>query len=35
MVLVNGDKAELVKRAETLDDVFKRDIVPLRLENLG
>ena len=35
MVLVNGDKAELVKRAETLDDVFSRDIVPPRLENIG
>ena len=35
MVLVNGDQAELVKRAETLEDVFSRDIVPPRLENIG
>jgi len=35
MVLVNGDKAELVKRRETLDEVFGRDEVPERLKNLG
>ena len=31
-VLVSGDQAEWVKRPETLDDVFQRDIVPERLE---
>lgn len=35
MVLVSGDKAELIKRPETLEDVFSRDIVPPRLESLG
>ncbi len=30
-VLVNGDKAEIVKRAETVEDVFRRDKVPERL----
>jgi diaminopimelate decarboxylase len=30
-VLVHGDHAEVVKRAETVDDVFGRDIVPARL----
>lgn len=30
-VLVNGDQAEIIKRAETTEDVFKRDIVPERL----
>ena len=30
-VLVNGDKAEIVKRAETVGDVFRRDKVPERL----
>ena len=34
-VLVSGDKAELIKQAETLDDVFGRDIVPERLANIG
>jgi len=34
-VLVAGDRAEVVKRAETLDDVFARDIVPGRLGPLG
>ena len=31
-VLVTGDQAELVKRAETIEDVFARDRVPPRLE---
>ena len=35
MVLVSGDEAELVKRAETIEDVFSRDIVPERLKDLG
>ncbi len=30
-VLVHGSEAELVKRAETLDDVWARDIVPERV----
>lgn len=30
-VLVNGDKAELIKRAETIEDVFSRDLIPERL----
>ena len=30
-VLVTGDTAELVKRAETVDDVFARDLIPERL----
>ena len=32
-VLVRGDHAEIVKRAETVDDVFRRDIVPERLRS--
>lgn len=31
-VLVTGDAAEIVKRAESVDDVFGRDVVPARLE---
>jgi diaminopimelate decarboxylase len=34
MVLVNGDQAELVKRRETLDEVFGRDVIPERLKNI-
>jgi diaminopimelate decarboxylase len=30
-VLVHGDEAELIKRAETIDDVFGRDVIPARL----
>lgn len=30
-VLVRGSEAEIVKRAETFDDVFARDVVPARL----
>jgi diaminopimelate decarboxylase len=30
-VLVTGDQAELVKRAETIEDVFARDLIPERL----
>ena len=30
-VLVHGDEAEIVKRAETVEDVFARDVVPERL----
>lgn len=31
-VLVHGDKAEVIKRAETIDDVYSRDFVPERLQ---
>lgn len=31
VLLVHGAEAELVKRAETIEDVFRRDIVPARL----
>jgi diaminopimelate decarboxylase len=31
-VLVSGADVEVVKRAETIDDVFARDVVPARLE---
>lgn len=31
-VLVNGAEAELIRRHETLDDVFGRDLIPERLE---
>ena len=30
-VLVRGDEAEVVKRAETVADVFARDVIPARL----
>ncbi len=30
-VLVNGSDAEVVKRAETIDDVYGRDVVPARV----
>jgi len=33
-VLVTGDQAELVKRAETIEDVFARDRIPPRLESM-
>lgn len=31
MVLVTGDQATLIRRAETVDDVFARDVVPTHL----
>lgn len=31
-VLVRGDEAEVIRRAETIDDVFSRDVIPERLE---
>jgi sulfur carrier protein ThiS len=31
IVLVSGDRAEVVRRAETIEDVFARDFVPERL----
>lgn len=34
-VLVRGSEAEIVKRAETIDDVFARDVVPTRLGGEG
>lgn len=33
-VLVCDDAAELVKRAETVDDVFRRDVIPERLREV-
>lgn len=30
-VLVSGQEAEVIRRAETIEDVFRRDIVPARL----
>jgi diaminopimelate decarboxylase len=30
-VMVTGDQAELIKRAETVDDVYARDLIPDRL----
>jgi diaminopimelate decarboxylase len=30
-VLVTGDQSEIVKRAETIGDVFARDVIPRRL----
>ncbi len=33
-VLVCDDDAELVKRAETVDDVFRRDVIPERLREV-
>ena len=30
-VLVTGDRCEIVKRAETIEDVFRRDVIPGRL----
>jgi diaminopimelate decarboxylase len=32
-VLVSGSEAEVIKRAETIDDVFARDVVPQRLRS--
>jgi diaminopimelate decarboxylase len=31
-VLVHGREAEVIKKAETIEDVFRRDVVPSRLE---
>ncbi len=31
-VLVHGDQAELIKRGETIDDVYGRDLIPERLK---
>ena len=31
IVLVSGDGAEIVRRAETIADVFARDVIPDRL----
>lgn len=33
-VLVHGDQAEIVKRAETVEDVFRRDVIPARLQGV-
>ena len=32
-VLVHGENAEIIKRSETVDDVFRRDTIPTRLRN--
>lgn len=32
-LLVTGDSAEIVRRAETIEDIFQRDIIPERLNN--
>jgi hypothetical protein len=32
-VLVNGDRSEVIRRAETVEDVFAREIVPERLRD--
>ena len=34
-VLVNGGEAELIRRHETVEDVFARDLIPTRLEDDG
>lgn len=34
MVLVNGDQVDLIKRHESIDDVFVRDIIPARFKNV-
>jgi len=31
-ILVTGNKAEIIKRADTMEDVFRRDVVPERLK---
>src|SRR5262249_22071763 len=30
-ILVRGDEAEVIRRAETLEDLYRRDVVPARL----
>jgi len=30
-VLVHGDQAELIKRTESLEEIYGRDIIPERL----
>jgi len=32
-VLVSGERSELIRRAETVQDVFARDVVPERLQD--
>jgi diaminopimelate decarboxylase len=34
-VLVNGADAEVIKRAETIEDVFSREVIPERLAHVG
>jgi diaminopimelate decarboxylase len=31
-ILVNGSSAEIIKKTKTLEDVFRRDVVPERLK---
>ncbi|MEA2011365.1 MAG: hypothetical protein U9N78_11730 [Actinomycetota bacterium] len=33
-VLAHGDRAELIKRAETIGDVYGRDVIPERLSGM-
>jgi diaminopimelate decarboxylase len=33
VVLVNGKESEIIKTAETIEDVYRRDIIPERLNN--
>lgn len=35
MILVNGNEAEIIKQAESIEDVFSRDRIPARLKNKG
>ncbi len=35
MALVNGRRVDLIKRHETIEDVFARDIVPARFADIG
>jgi diaminopimelate decarboxylase len=32
-VLVNGSEVDIIKRPETIDDVFARDVIPERLRS--
>jgi len=34
-VLVSGDRAKVIKRAETVEDVYARDVVPVRVHAPG
>ena len=34
-MLVDGDQAELMKRAETIADVYGKDEIPHRLKHVG
>jgi len=34
-ILVNGSSAEIIKKAETIEDVFRRDVIPERLKTVN